>query len=106
MTDLIRDISGATFNEVTSPIPDQSGKKNSFARRSSSMAKSQVNSNSAEVATTLNTVNRRRGVSANQLALRSVNEVFSATENKAKFCMPLGLISAREIETCLKKERE
>ena len=26
VTDLVRDISGATFNEATSPIPDQGGK--------------------------------------------------------------------------------
>lgn len=68
------------------------------------MAKSQGNTASAEA--TLNTVNRRRGVSANHLALKSVNEVFSATENKAKFCMPLGLNSAREIEKCIKKDRD
>ena len=96
VNDLIRDISGATFNEATSPVPDQGGKKNSFGNRSSSVAKSQGNSGSADA--TINTANRRR---ANTIALRSVNEVFSATENRAKFCLPLGLNSAREIEKCL-----
>ena len=102
VTDLIRDISGATFNEVVSPVPDTS-KKNSLAARSNSMVKSSTGNVQNSADATLNTapVNRRRGVSANPLALRSVNEVFSSSQNKAKFCMPLGLNSAREIEVCI-----
>ena len=108
VTDLIRDISGATFNEVNSPLPVDAAqsKKNSLAPRSNSMVKSSTTGGNAHSSAdaTLNTVgvvNRRRGASANPLALRSVNEVFSSSQNRAKFCMPLGLNSAREIETCI-----
>ena len=41
------------------------------------------------------TTAKRRPISS---AVKSVNEVFNSQTNKAKFCMPLGLNSAREIE--------
>ena len=35
-----------------------------------------------------------------------MNEIFTAKENKAKFCMPLGMNSARDLEVILKKDHD
>lgn len=48
------------------------------------------------------TTAKRRPISS---AVKSVNEVFNSQTNKAKFCMPLGLNSAREIEVGIQKDQ-
>ena len=40
------------------------------------------------------------------MPIKSVNEVFTSNHNKAKFCMPLGMASARKLEDQVQKERE
>ena len=37
---------------------------------------------------------------------KPVNEVYESKSNSNKFCMPLGLNSARELEDTLQKEKE
>ena len=37
---------------------------------------------------------------------KPVNEVYESKSNSNKFCMPMGLNSARELEDTLQKEKE
>ena len=80
--DLIRDISGASFNDAGTPSPEVNLK---LAKRASSVVKS-----GAGTPSLTNTTGRRRAASSMRMALKSVNEVFGSNQNKAKFCMPLG----------------
>ena len=54
----------------------------------------------------MGTRRKRTGTSMGRGAPKSANEVFSNEENRDKFCMPLGLNSARDLEVCLQKEKD
>jgi len=72
VTDLIRDISGATFTDAVSPSAELSNqdKKSSVVHRSNSVVKSTSGAS--------HTTGKRRGNSVNTIALKSVNEVFTS----------------------------
>jgi len=104
--DLLRDISGATFNDTTIPQPEVKP-----TRANSSVAKSSTNTGmnkdpkAISQAGTSGITGKRQG-SVRPSAVKPVNDVFTCKQNAAKFCMPLTLQSAREIEVVIQKEKE
>lgn len=42
---------------------------------------------------------------AGHIPIKAVKEVFGSSKNKSRFCMPLGVESARSLELNLEKEK-
>ena len=108
--ELIRDISGITFNESGTPdkqaavvAKPRDGK--GFVGRSASTT-GKPGSRASKATSNDNTGISKRTFSQINRPLKSVNEIFNAQANKAKFCMPLGMNSARDLEVVLQKDHE
>ena len=104
---MIRDISGATFNDAITPSPDAS--RMNFANRTGSVSKTSGKKGASGLSQGNNTAMssfKKRGHSVNTNALRSVEEVFGSSSNQAKFCLPLTQTSARDLEIHLQKEKD
>lgn len=101
---MLRDISGASFGDAAgTPQPTDIQVK-----RAASVAKSATtgkNRDTSALCEQLDQSTSKRNRSVNRAHMRPVNDIFSDTKNRAKFCMPLTLPSAREIEVILNKQK-
>jgi len=105
--DLIRDISGATFNDPATI--DNSDKMHNRNGRASSAAKSHATTKTGERGkspTMSHSTGKRTAASMPRGPLKTVGEIYGASKNAAKFCLPLGFTSARELEVVVQKEKE
>lgn len=105
--DLIRDISGATFNDPATI--DNSDKHNRNGRASSaakSYATTMKTGERGKSPTLSHSTGKRTAASMPRGPLKSVGEIYGASKNAAKFCLPLGFTSARELEVVVQKEKE
>jgi hypothetical protein len=84
--DLIRDISGATFNDISTP---QTEVKNT--RANSTVGNHTKNRETQVSLGTVGSVSTAKRGASLRPSIKSVNEVFNSKQNKAKFCMPLTL---------------
>lgn len=105
--DLIRDISGATFNDPGT-IDNSDGVRGRNGRASSAAKSYATTTKTGErgKSPTMSNGTGKRNASMPRGPLKTVGEIYGASKNAAKFCLPLGFTSARELEVVVQKEKE